>query len=300
MKARKPRPAKVFNSHGHTTNFHHALIDSVMPHVSGNAWKLLCLIIRQTDGWQREEIGLSYRDLIEGMGVSSRGTVAAAIKELEPLNLLTVKVGRSQWEEARYSLNLNAEPVWTPIDFGERAVTKTVTDSKPASGTKIGTEESVPKIVPVPKNVTAPVPKIVPFNRKETRETKKLSSAPPLAKPERLVDPLVKIFDDAFLKANDCPYASKRGDFVQLTSLKKILTGKNWELTESRFSHAVGNYFASDLGQFTLADLCVRFNAFYKSPLDRFGKAVQKPKADELKPTKPLPKDAWYQGVEVE
>lgn len=132
-----------------------------MPSVSGNAWKLLCLIARQTDGWNREEIGLSYRDLIVGMGVSSRATVAAAIKELEPLNLLVVKVGRSQWEEARYSLNLETVIEWEPVNFGELSVTKTVTGSKPTAVTEIVTEKPVTEVVPVTKTVTAPVTEIV-------------------------------------------------------------------------------------------------------------------------------------------
>jgi hypothetical protein len=169
------RKAKVFDSHGCTTNLHHALIDAVMPVVSGNAWKLLCLIARQTDGWNREEIGLSYRDLIAGMGVSSRSTVAAAITELEPLNLLLVKVGKGMWEETRYSLNHQAVIEWQPINFGEPSVTKTVTESKSAPVTEIVTEPPVTKIVPVTKTVTesvtkigtAPVTKIVPLYRKK-------------------------------------------------------------------------------------------------------------------------------------
>lgn len=278
------RKVSVFSSHGCTTNLHHVLIDSVMPRISGNAWKLLCLIARQTDGWNREEIGLSYRDLIAGMGVSSRATVAAAIKELEPLNLLVLKVGRSQWEETTYSLNLDAEAEWQPRNFGQPSVTKNVTGSHLGPVTKTGTRVPVTEIVPVPETVTATVPnsvtasvtESVPFNRKETnKKQRKQFTAPPLAKPAREGDQLVRIFDEAFIKANDCPYASKKADFVQLSVLKKTYAGKSWELDDSRFTRAVSNYFASDLGQFTLADLCVRFGAFYKSPLDRFGKPVQ-------------------------
>lgn len=165
------RKAKVFNSHGCTTAIHNALIDQVMPGISGNAWKLLCLIVRQTDGWNRAEVGLSYRDLIAGMGVSSRGTVAAAVEELKPFGLLKIAPG-GKWEETRYSLDLGAIVDWQPVNFNGSPVTKIGTGDSEASGTeigtgdealpvtKIGTDSPVTKIVPVPEIVTAPVTEI--------------------------------------------------------------------------------------------------------------------------------------------
>lgn len=147
--------ARVFESHRCTTSVHNALFDTIMPKVSGNAWKLLCLVIRQTDGWNRDEIGLSYRDLLQGLGVSSRATVAAAIEELRPFNLLTI-VEPGRWEESRYSLNLDAEIDWQPMDFGKSSVTENGT----APVTKTVTAS-------VTKNGAAPVTESVLINRKE-------------------------------------------------------------------------------------------------------------------------------------
>lgn len=161
--------ARVFEGHKCTTGIHNALFDTIMPQVSGNAWKLLCLIIRQTDGWNREEIGLSYRDLLLGLGVSSRATVAAAIDELRPFNLLTINES-GKWEETRYSLNLDVEIEWQPVDFQDAPVTENGTGSVTKNVTRITAK-------PVTENGTAPVTETVLFNRKEsiseTRESEK-------------------------------------------------------------------------------------------------------------------------------
>lgn len=177
----------VFESHGGITGIHNALFDTVMPSISGNAWKLLCLVVRQTAGWNRREVGLSYRDLIKGMGVKSRSTVAAAIRELEPLNLLTT-THAEWWEETRFGLNYESAIGWTPVNFGVEPpvpeivpVPKTVTEeavTEIVPVTETGTELPVPETVPpVPEIVLAPVTEIVPppvpetvlFNRKEIK-----------------------------------------------------------------------------------------------------------------------------------
>lgn len=71
------------------------------------------------------------------------------------------------------------------------------------------------------------------------------------------------------------PYAHARKDFVQLAHLLKTCAAvqpEPWALTDERWRKGADNYFASALGQHTMADLCVRFAAFFRSPLDRFGK----------------------------
>ncbi len=96
-------------------------------------------------------------------------------------------------------------------------------------------------------------------------------------------------FSDLFCEAYDrahpesIPYKPKRGDFVQLANLRKEAeeSEKNW-LTLERFDRAVKNYFASELTQFTLADLCVRFRVFYKGPTDRYNRSPKKNGKEEL------------------
>jgi hypothetical protein len=161
---------KVFASHKCTTSFHNALLDTLMPAISGNAWKLLCLVIRQTDGWNREEIGLSYRDLLKGMGVGSRSTVANALTELEPLNVLLVTPGE-QWEESRYRLNLDVDIEWEPVNFGASSVTESV----PRASTKTVTR---PVTETVPDRSTETVPSYMNESMIESSEKKEREHQP--------------------------------------------------------------------------------------------------------------------------
>lgn len=107
------RIVRPFDSHGCLTQFHNALLDSVMPNVSPNAWKILCLIIRQTVGWQREDAGISYGTIQRATGIGSRTTVSAALKELQELQL--IERGRDDEQvEMSYRLNRSAEVEWQP------------------------------------------------------------------------------------------------------------------------------------------------------------------------------------------
>lgn len=99
---------------------------------------------------------------------------------------------------------------------------------------------------------------------------------PEKKKTRRKDDPLVAIFLQHFQRIAETPYLDKQGDYVQLAKLRSKCVGSEWELTPERFTLAVEHYFASDLGQHTLADLCTRFSTFYKSSLDRFGKPIEK------------------------
>jgi len=65
-------------------------LDHIMPHVSANAWRVLCVIIRATWGWtdegsptkRREDWLLSYSEIKRRSGIRSDGTVSGAIKSL--------------------------------------------------------------------------------------------------------------------------------------------------------------------------------------------------------------------------
>ena len=65
------------------------------------------------------------------------------------------------------------------------------------------------------------------------------------------------------------PYQSRKADFVQLA---KLFQGLGEKLTVTAFEQALENYFKSELGNHTLADLAVRFVPFWRGPLDRYGK----------------------------
>lgn len=88
----------------------------------------------------------------------------------------------------------------------------------------------------------------------------------------RQVIPEYEIFAEKFRDAYGMPYANKRADFVQFRALQSKCEKNNWPLTPERFRQATENYFASELGAHTFADLCVRFSSFYRGRLDRFSK----------------------------
>ena len=118
-----PRVVRPFDSHGCLTSLHNCLLDSVMPAVSPNAWKILCLIVRQTNGWSRSDAGLSYSTIQAGTGIASRTTVSNAIKELVSLNLIE-RAREDEQSEMNYRLNLQAEITWIPQNLDSAPVQK--------------------------------------------------------------------------------------------------------------------------------------------------------------------------------
>lgn len=90
----------------------------------------------------------------------------------------------------------------------------------------------------------------------------------------RQPDSLVEIFRNLIAEANGCPAQITTADFVAMANLRKTCLANSWELTEARFRQAAENYFRSEIGTHTLRDLCSRFSAFFRSPLDRYGKPV--------------------------
>jgi hypothetical protein len=66
-----------------------SVLDLIMPALSANGWKVLCVAMRQTLGWQdkatatgrREWDQISYSQFMEKAGISSRTTVSRALQE---------------------------------------------------------------------------------------------------------------------------------------------------------------------------------------------------------------------------
>ena len=80
------------------------VIDHVMSDVSPNAWKVLCFILRKTNGWQKEQDHISLSQIREGTGIRQNATIAIAIRELERKHYLSV-VRSSDWVKSNaYSL----------------------------------------------------------------------------------------------------------------------------------------------------------------------------------------------------
>lgn len=86
-------------------------------------------------------------------------------------------------------------------------------------------------------------------------------------------DPAAEYFKAQCMELTQTAYVFKRGDFVQLTALRKAFSiGTKEDLPG--WPEAVTNYFASPLSQNSIADLCCRYSVFRNSRLDGYNKPV--------------------------
>ena len=125
------------------TQLHNSLFDVVMPTLKPNAWKLLCFILRKTNGWNKPEEQLSYSQLRAGTGISSDATLATTIKDLVDARYLIVTP--TQWQSSTYALNYdfilatNEQPELVSGDEADLPVSPT-TKNEASSKTEVATE----------------------------------------------------------------------------------------------------------------------------------------------------------------
>jgi len=97
------------------TMFNNYTLDHIMPDLSASGWKVLCVAIRQTIGWQDEEAEsgrremevISYSQFRQMTGIRSDQTVARAIKECVDKGYMLRVPGEGQ--EISYGLNMDYE-----------------------------------------------------------------------------------------------------------------------------------------------------------------------------------------------
>jgi len=97
------------------TMFNNYILDHIMPDLSASSWKVLCVAIRQTIGWQDEEAEsgrremevISYSRFRQMTGIGSDQTVARAIKECVDKGYMLRTPGEGQ--EISYGLNMDYE-----------------------------------------------------------------------------------------------------------------------------------------------------------------------------------------------
>ena len=97
------------------TMFNNYILDHIMPDLSASGWKVLCVAIRQTIGWQDEEAEsgrremdvISYSQFRQMTGIGSDQTVARAIKEYVDKGYMLRVPGEGQ--EISYGLNMDYE-----------------------------------------------------------------------------------------------------------------------------------------------------------------------------------------------
>jgi hypothetical protein len=92
-------------------SIHNAVFDVMMPTLSPNAFKVLCVAIRQTLGWRRERQQISYAQFIALSGIKSTATVRAAIEECLAHHYLSrVECGVAEnFNRPTYTYRLNTD-----------------------------------------------------------------------------------------------------------------------------------------------------------------------------------------------
>ena len=90
-------------SGGHTA-FHNSILDYIMPRCTSNEWKVVCITLRKTIGWQKEEDWISLSQYQKLAGIKSRPTAHKAIQGCLSKGFIT----RSPYKDSfKYALNRN-------------------------------------------------------------------------------------------------------------------------------------------------------------------------------------------------
>jgi len=138
MTTKKLETIRPFEKPGYTM-FKNAILDHIMPNLSGSGWKILCVAIRQTIGWVDEETDsgrketdrISYTQFMEKSGIGSFSTVSKAIKECLAKGYLLRHPSEDHKQGFDYSLNRRYEmEVETTTETEEVSADKTT----PVSG----------------------------------------------------------------------------------------------------------------------------------------------------------------------
>ena len=131
------------------TQTHNIIYDYMMRRLSGSAFKVLSVIVRFTFGWHKQHDTVSYSQIQEYTGISSRGTVSKAISDLLDLGyIVRLAVDKTNMGTVIYSYSVNTDLEIEQEDAGTKTVlydmshsTKIVpghsTKIVPGSGTKI-------------------------------------------------------------------------------------------------------------------------------------------------------------------
>ena len=98
-----------FDTRKEYTRIHNYTLDHIMPSLKPNEWKVLCFVIRKTEGWGKDAETLSYSEIKKGTGIKSDPTLSSAIKGLIVKNYVFKVAGDGQWDANTYQLNTALE-----------------------------------------------------------------------------------------------------------------------------------------------------------------------------------------------
>lgn len=106
------------NPYNEMTMVKNVVFDHIMPALSANGWKILCVAIRQTWGWadpssptgRKESDQISYSQFKSKTGIKSDQTITRAIREcLESDYLLRFEIGKAKTGKPLYAYALNTD-----------------------------------------------------------------------------------------------------------------------------------------------------------------------------------------------
>lgn len=127
------------NEDGYTP-FSNYTLDVIMPSLPANAWKVLCFVLRKTQGWQKDMDRLSYGQIEEGTGISSSATISTAIKVLLEKSYI-IQVPGSAWKPMGYRINsaleIEEQETTDSTSIPEEQKTNSTSKSKAHSTSKI-------------------------------------------------------------------------------------------------------------------------------------------------------------------
>jgi len=119
---------RPFNQSGHYVAIHDSVFDVIMRKCPPNAFKVLMLVIRNTEGWRREEDAISYSQIRRATGIASDSTVHDAIGWLldEGMILATKSPRDGVTQTTRYQINRQYQVRVDTTEIVDRRSTGTV------------------------------------------------------------------------------------------------------------------------------------------------------------------------------
>jgi hypothetical protein len=219
------------------------------------AWLYLCLNARGTDdkenGLMRGEIQASYRFLGK-VWLWSVDSVFRFMRTLEAENM----VKRPEHQPERQ-----------PEHFAEHFIICNYEVYNPTPNTL---PNATPNATPNETN-------------KDKRKSNKRSAVAEEEMP-RKDDPWYVVFRDVHQAKFDAPYQYQKNDFIKLWALKKSLSMTNGQIPDS-WKETCEHYLSTPQGKLTLADMCLRYGIFKRSPLNQFNRPTEIMKPAAEKPT---------------
>ena len=120
---------KPFAEIGNYTTFPNEIIDHIMPKCKPNTWKVVCITVRKTIGWHKDEDQISLSQYMKLTGIVGRSTLSQALQDAVTQGYLIKTEGPTN----SYAINRDYEIEGSPISVPASSP-KTVPPPSPKTG----------------------------------------------------------------------------------------------------------------------------------------------------------------------